>query len=502
MDEPRKNLTRDEITNGRIVFSSSLKKPPEEDMQERKSEALEPNLDYEEKDLDIPMTKFQLQYHNSLKELANSKDWKLISKRYVNDVTKLLFLNPEGKKFLITPGVIKKECARKGRGKIFTNSYLKQLENNSENMQNVMNGMNARQIKYYKILKDFARSRSWELLSNYYINSYTKLLFKCPKNHERMITPHFFKSKHVNGCSVCTKKCPKIAAQNFYNSIEEMEGTVEEDYINAFTPTHCKCKNGHDCHPMPRNIQIGHGMCGKCPTKAFLEAKEEFETEMKRRGQTIKGEYLGYNTPILCNCGEHNYYTVPRYIHGGGGYCSECFPVSAQQGKIKQVLILLGYKDTMVEEYRFPGSMRRYDFKVNDHFFIEADGAQHFKVSGIFMPTIEDLLRSQEVDRDKMQFVLEEGYKMLRFDYTNINVTIEEYAQQIKVAMELLESSNKKVWLSKPDVYDWLELSEDDIISPFHPLPEVSKETEESKSSSVRIHIVRKTKTILNEKVD
>jgi hypothetical protein len=269
------------------------------------------------------------------------------------------------------------------------------------------------------------------------------------------------------------KKCSEIAEQNFYDNIENMEGIVIYKYTYAYTFTYCKCKEGHYCYPITAHIQQGGGMCdGQSPE----QSEQNFKDEMKRRGYTIKGKYSYSHVSVLSNCGTHDFMATPANVRVGCDYCDKCFPKgSIHHNKIKHALILLGFDEMdIIEEFRFPNSRRRYDFRIGN-IFIEADDQQHFCANNIFTSTPAALIKSQEIDKDKMNVILDMGYKIIRFDYKNINVTVKQYANCIKKAIKVLEESNKKIWLSRPDLYSWLELPAKDIVYPKE-LPNKSKE--------------------------
>ena len=114
-------------------------------------------------------------------------------------------------------------------------------------------------------------------------------------------------------------------------------------------------------------------------------------------------------------------------------------------------------------------------------FIIEVDGQQHFKVAPMFMPTQEKLLLSQKNDRQKMRFIFEKGFKMIRFDYSYAKKSVEYIAAQIKHAMTLLEDEDKLIWLSKPDIYTWLSLDSNVIVTGDIPVGTLVKKKKQIK---------------------
>lgn len=53
--------------------------------------------------------------------------------------------------------------------------------------------------------------------------------------------------------------------EKFKDRVEAKGGVVlEDEWLGNQTPHHVRCAAGHDCWPMPNNIQQGRGICSKC----------------------------------------------------------------------------------------------------------------------------------------------------------------------------------------------------------------------------------------------
>jgi hypothetical protein len=105
----------------------------------------------------------------------------------------------------------------------------------------------------------------------------------------------------------------------------------------------------------------------------------------------------------------------------------------------------------------FHGCLWRFDFELTDlKILIEFDGQQHFK-TGLWRPTLEDLEDGQQRDRDKLELALENGYRMIRFDYTWAVKEEELIEDAIWHTLEIMENDNIVLVVSNPNMYYWLQ---------------------------------------------
>lgn len=471
----------------------------------------------------------KIEYYNEIKEIAEERGWKLISKEYIDSASKMLFWCPVKHEVELSAGTFKKtdkctECVK----------VLKKLE-------------------CYNEIKRIAEEKGWELLSEEFISSKDKMLFVCPNRHEVWIVFSTFKDeRHINGCRKCLGTCPEDTENKFVQKIKELGGIVIGKYISSEKRVHCCCKDKHDCYPTPSSVNKGTRICPTCDPNSSISAearfiakvakfggtilgkyidastkvpcicrkkhycsitpnnlsrkkdlcvicaglskevaKQKFINTMLNRGYIIKGEYVNSGNYVLCTCNEnHDFLVKPAEVQQKRGYCYECHPVSIGQGKVQQALKILGLK--YKEEYRFPKTLKRYDFRVGK-FIIEFDGKQHFEcVGGNYMPTQKDLLINQKNDRHKMRYIFDKGFKMLRFDYTWREATVLYIAEQIKYVMNLLQNSEKYIWLSNVEMYKYLKIFPYVIVS-GNVSPDVST-VDIKKKKKAKIVVINKSK--------
>lgn len=78
--------------------------------------------------------------------------------------------------------------------------------------------MNERQEREFAKLKEVVKGNpGWELLSTSYVNSRTKLDFKCPKTHIRKMTSNIF--KNGTRCAICSGFDPDSVKEKFEGKV-------------------------------------------------------------------------------------------------------------------------------------------------------------------------------------------------------------------------------------------------------------------------------------------
>jgi very-short-patch-repair endonuclease/predicted Zn-ribbon and HTH transcriptional regulator len=166
----------------------------------------------------------------------------------------------------------------------------------------------------------------------------------------------------------------------------------------------------------------------------------------------IKPENIKNNksrAPVKCNkCGYEWKVIIASIIYQKSG-CPQC-QLSNGEKECARILTRLGIKyriQVCFEENK----ILKYDFWFmidEEGYLLEWDGIQHFKIVVHFHANRETFLESQNRDIFKTKTAIENGYNVIRIDYTQLNNA--EY--HIKKAIEL----GKELYLSNSELYSWL----------------------------------------------
>jgi hypothetical protein len=232
-----------------------------------------------------------------MRHIAKKRGGKCLSEEYINLLTKLKWQCKERHEWEATPGNIKsgKWCP-----------YCLGLYKTIEDMRKI------------------AKERGGKCLSEKYINSQTKLKWRCDKGHIWMAVP----SSIINAGAWCPD-----CAGNVQLTIEEMkqiaksrDGECLSDvYVNADTKLKWRCKKGHEWEANPRNIKHGKQWCPNCGGTVKLTIEEMRQIAKSRDGECLSEKYVNNRTKLKWRCKKgHEWKAVPGSIKNGKKWCPEC----------------------------------------------------------------------------------------------------------------------------------------------------------------------------------
>ena len=137
------------------------------------------------------------------------------------------------------------------------------------------------QAKALNKLMKLLSERGWSMVDEY-VNTYTKITFKCDKGHDVVTRP----SNIVKGggCSICYGSNPDVARDKLI-ALMGAEGYVMlGKYVNNKTKVDVQCPNGHVYSIKPMNFNRGD-RCKRCrldAQKIVTKAKHDKIKEEKR----------------------------------------------------------------------------------------------------------------------------------------------------------------------------------------------------------------------------
>lgn len=157
-----------------------------------------------------------------------------------------------------------------------------------------------------------------------YVDARTKILHKCPKDHEWHITPD-----NVLRGTRCPKCCStKRKTTEEYEQELLLKGILYvpiEEYTSSNTSILHLCPEGHKWKASPSNILRGRG-CLKCSISNRTKNLQTYKEELEARNISYKvcENYISARTPILhsCSCGTVWNITPDNVLRGKG--CPSC----------------------------------------------------------------------------------------------------------------------------------------------------------------------------------
>jgi hypothetical protein len=140
----------------------------------------------------------------------------------------------------------------------------------------------------FEYVKTFIEESKYMLLSDTYINSYEKLLIKCPENHIFEMTFGNFRSEYR--CPFCAKHI-KLTFKYVEEFIENSGYTLfSNNYINSHRKLLIKCPENHIFEMNFNNFQQGQ----RCPV---CKHKQQGSKQEKELLKYVKSIYNGIVIP-------------------------------------------------------------------------------------------------------------------------------------------------------------------------------------------------------------
>jgi len=181
-------------------------------------------------------------------------------------------------------------------------------------------------------MQEIAKGYRGKCLSEKYINSVTKLTWRCKNGHQWEATPH---SLHQgNWCPVCAG-VQKGTIEGMQKIAEERGGQcLSEQYVGALSKLKWQCKEGHQWEAPPHSLQQG-SWCAACAGMRKGTIEEMQTIAKKRGGQCLSLEYINSSTKLIWQCREnHQWEAIPHNVQQGH-WCPACG--GARKGTIEDM---------------------------------------------------------------------------------------------------------------------------------------------------------------------
>lgn len=341
--------------------------------------------------------------------VRNNSSCELLSKEYVNNSTKMIFKCKCGNKFEKTFQKFKnrkeKHCQECGR----------------------RNQINKRKLDYNEVESYIKQNTNGELLTKKYINSKSKMKFRCSCGNIFYKTFESVKRYNSAKCKRCQvdsmKKKQSLDYLDVFMEFKKFNyELVDSKYVNAVTKIIVKCDKGHLFKTTYSDFKNGN-RCSQCRkdnmSKLFRKEEGWIITDIETKGFKFNkwsNVYKNTRSKALITCGKgHDFisnYDRIIYANQGCPHCNE----SKGEKAIKKVLERKNID--FIPQFRFKGCKYKktlpFDFYLpKNNLCIEYDGEFHYKEKSIG----NDLKLQQKRDKIKNEYCKENKIKLLRIPY-------------------------------------------------------------------------------------
>ena len=175
-------------------------------------------------------------------------------------------------------------------------------------------------------MNEIARANNGECVSTTYVNTTTKLKWRCSKDHEWETTPQVV----LNGAW-----CPYCAGNALLNIIEMKElaashggACLSETYVNSKTKLKWRCSAGHEWNATPAHIKSGT-WCPKCRDKDVANKLRKNINDMhtlaqSRGGVCLSTKYVNNRIKLRWQCSKDHTWTATPHNIQRGKWCPTC----------------------------------------------------------------------------------------------------------------------------------------------------------------------------------
>lgn len=123
-------------------------------------------------------------------------------------------------------------------------------------------------------MKRIAKERGGKCLSERYVNSQSKLIWRCSEGHEWETKPGHI----LNGswCPYCAGTAPLTLDE--MKEIAKSHGgeCLSEEYTNSHTKLKWRCSEGHEWEAIPSSIKKGT-WCSRCNKRKNIHSLDDYE---------------------------------------------------------------------------------------------------------------------------------------------------------------------------------------------------------------------------------
>lgn len=231
---------------------------------------------------------------DEMRLIAKSRGGKCLSKKYKNKNTKLLWECEEGHRWWATPDSIK----------------------NNKSWCAICSGVPRYTIKD---MKEIARIKGGECLSEHYTNYSEPLTWKCERGHIWTTPAKYILKGHW--CPVCSNQIPKDL--NHLRKIAENRGgkLLSTEYKGMSANYEWQCEHGHRWFAPAGAVKAGR-WCHQCRKWTIEEFQKIAEA---RGGKCLSTEYIDCSTPLVFMCKEgHVFKAIPTNVKKKDAWCIYC----------------------------------------------------------------------------------------------------------------------------------------------------------------------------------
>ena len=178
-------------------------------------------------------------------------------------------------------------------------------------------------------MQALARAHDGVCLSTVYVNQKTKLRWRCSKGHEWEATPNSVKNRD-SWCPACVGLLP-LTIEEMQALAQAHDGVcVSTSYVNTRTKLRWRCAEGHEWDATPNHVKNSDTWCPACGSARGASAQSLTIEQMqmfaeKHDGVCLSTVYVNSHTKLRWRCVEgHEWEATPHDMKQRANWCLKC----------------------------------------------------------------------------------------------------------------------------------------------------------------------------------
>ena len=182
--------------------------------------------------------------------------------------------------------------------------------------------------------QDVAIAKGGAVLSTEYVNSKSKLLWRCGKGHEWLDSLR--KISRGSWCPYCLGKARLEHAQDIAALRQGL--CVSTEYVNCMRHLRWQCKDGHEWLASLSSVKDGGSWCPHCAGNARLTLNDAQDVAAAKGGKCLSTRYVNNKKHLMWRCADgHEWSASLNMIKSRSSWCPECATGSSER-KIRSIL--------------------------------------------------------------------------------------------------------------------------------------------------------------------
>ena len=271
-----------------------------------------------------------------------------------------------------------------------------------------------------KHMQDAAQERGGQCLSTEYVNYTTELLWQCAEGHQWKGLPTSVRSGYW--CRKCAINKRSNSIDEMYELAEARGGAcLSTTYVNTHTKLRWRCKEGHEWEGRPHDVKAGH-WCARCAGRARTLEDLQAVAE-SRGGRCLSTTYRsGAHVKFLWQCAEGHEWKAAAPSVAYGSWCPVCSTGSSER-IIQNIFEQMFGKPFPKKKPTWLINRRGNRMELDGYcrelkLAFEYNGLQHYKQNSFFHQKGHTLSQQKADDARKKRLCGDKGVCVIVVPYT------------------------------------------------------------------------------------